>query len=333
LQHKTALEMHRQHFTNDPRLPGVAYGFIISRENGQHILWHDGESARFDTMLALLPEKHTGLFVSYNTPFDARQTLSAFLDHYYPLKEKPSPQPPADFKARAGRFAGSYIPMRVAYSGPQKIVGWLDPVRVSVGNRDLLLRSPLGDQRFAEIEPGLFRQVDGERLLTFQRDNQGSVTHLFWGPLAYFKAAPYQTLEFQLPFVGACLMLFVSTLVVFPVAFLLRWRRGGDTPPGTARAARWLGAVTSALNLALSACLLLLLLDFAQTYIWPTGIVSVIMRLWLLSVPLTVGIVVLAVLAWRGRYWGVAGRVHYTLVALGAVMFVSFLGNWNLIGL
>ena len=51
------------------------------------------------------------------------------------------------------------------------------------------------------------------------------MTHLFWGPIALFKAAWYQTLEFQLPFVVACLVLFVSTLIVFP-AFLVRWRRG-----------------------------------------------------------------------------------------------------------
>ena len=40
----------------------------------------------------------------------------------------------------------------------------------------------------------------------------------------------------------------------------------------------------------------------------------------------------LAVLAWKDRYWGVVGRVHYTLVALAAVVFVRFLNNWNLIG-
>jgi len=42
---------------------------------------------------------------------------------------------------------------------------------------------------------------------------------------------------------------------------------------------------------------------------------------------------VLAALAWKYRYWGVAGRVHYTLVALAAVVFVLFLSNWNLTGL
>jgi hypothetical protein len=50
-------------------------------------------------------------------------------------------------------------------------------------------------------------------------------------------------------------------------------------------------------------------------------------------VPLILGIVVLAVLAWKDRYWSAASRVHYTLVALAAVLFLLFLSNWNLIGL
>jgi hypothetical protein len=73
-------------------------------------------------------------------------------------------------------------------------------------------------------------------------------------------------------------------------------------------------------------------LGFAQTYVWPTETVSTITPLWLLSVPLTLGIVVLGVLAWKDRYWGVAGRVHYALVVLAAVLFLLFLSSWNLIG-
>ncbi len=93
-----------------------------------------------------------------------------------------------------------------------------------------------------------------------------------------------------------------------------------------------LAAITSALNLVLPAWFLLLLLEYAETYVWPTETVSIITRLWLLSVPLTLGVVALAVLAWKDRYWGVVGRMHYTLVALAAVVFVLFLNYWNLIG-
>jgi hypothetical protein len=295
--------MHRQHFAHGPRLPSMAYGFVISGENDRYILWHYGESARFSTMVALLPEVDAGLFVSYNTPFNARETLSAFLDRYYPPEEHPPPQPLPGFPARADRWAGAYIPMRTAHTGPQKIVGWIVPLKVSMDERNLLLRTPFGNQRYAEIELGLLKQVDGERLLGFREDSQGNVTHLFWGPFAYFRATPFHTLNFQLPFIVACLAFFVSTLIVFPVAYLVHRRRGenGKTPRAV-RAARWLAAITGALNLILSGWFLVLLLDYAQTYVWPTEAVSIITRLWLLSVPLTLGIVALAVLGWKDRY-------------------------------
>jgi len=37
-------------------------------------------------------------------------------------------------------------------------------------------------------------------------------------------------------------------------------------------------------------------------------------------------------LAWKDSYWGIVGRVYYTLVTLAAVGFVWFLNNWNLLG-
>ena len=330
LREDTARNMHRQHFTHDPRLSGWTYGFAISRENDQHIIWHDGDSARFQTMLALLPEQDSGLFVSYNTPFDPRETLSAFLDHYYPPREKQPTKPQAALPATADRFAGTYISMRVAHTSPQEIVGWIDPIQVRAASQDLVLHTPFGEERYTEIEADLFEQVNGERRLIFREEGQG--TYLLWGPVALFKAAPHETLGFQLPFAAACLALFASTLIVIPVAYLMRRGRVA-APSRTSSAARWLAAITSALNLLLSGWFLLLLLEYAETYVWPTGAVSTITRLWLLSVPLTLGIVALAASAWRKRYWSVAGRVHYTLVALAAVVFILFLSNWNLIGL
>jgi hypothetical protein len=37
-------------------------------------------------------------------------------------------------------------------------------------------------------------------------------------------------------------------------------------------------------------------------------------------------------LAWKNRYWGIAGRGYYTLVTVAAVAFVWFLNYWNLLG-
>ena len=40
----------------------------------------------------------------------------------------------------------------------------------------------------------------------------------------------------------------------------------------------------------------------------------------------------LIALAWKDGYWGIAGRVHYTLVVLALLSFIWWLNNWNLLG-
>lgn len=52
----------------------------------------------------------------------------------------------------------------------------------------------------------------------------------------------------------------------------------------------------------------------------------------LLAVVLTIGALGFTVLVWRNRYWGVIGRVHYTLVTLMSLAFIWFLNYWNLLG-
>jgi CubicO group peptidase (beta-lactamase class C family) len=332
LESSTATEMHRRQYTPDPRLPGMAYGFINSQANGRRLLLHDGESARFSSVVALLPDEDTGLFVSYNTPYEPFETLSAFMDHFYPPRGE-APEPRANLGGQAESWTGTYVPARAAHTSPQKIVGWLDPLRVRADGDGLRVDSPFGEQRHVVTGPDFFEQVGGEWSLVFR--NEGGEEWLFMGPfpLAYFKVPAYRTLGFQLPLIAACQLLFASALIAFPVAALMRWRRGGARMPRAARVARWLAAIAGALNLVLLAWFVLTLLGFAQTYVWPTQTVTTVARLWLLSVPLALGIALLATLAWKNRFWGVAGRVHYTLVALASVLFVVFLSNWNLIGL
>ena len=41
---------------------------------------------------------------------------------------------------------------------------------------------------------------------------------------------------------------------------------------------------------------------------------------------------VYTVLAWKDSYWGITGRLYYTLVTIASVAFVWFLNYWNLLG-
>ena len=46
----------------------------------------------------------------------------------------------------------------------------------------------------------------------------------------------------------------------------------------------------------------------------------------------TVGVLVFAALSWKHRFWGLFGRLHYSLVALSMVVFIALLGYYNLLG-
>jgi CubicO group peptidase (beta-lactamase class C family) len=102
LEETTTRQMRQRQFTHDPGLSGMGFGFSLLRANGRDIAWHDGEIARTRTVLALLPAQRVGLFVSYNTPtVEEHQTLTAFLDHFYPATDRHPPGSRSTTRPRA----------------------------------------------------------------------------------------------------------------------------------------------------------------------------------------------------------------------------------------
>jgi hypothetical protein len=45
---------------------------------------------------------------------------------------------------------------------------------------------------------------------------------------------------------------------------------------------------------------------------------------------LTIGLLVFTVLAWRGRFWTLIARVHYSCVTLSAMIFAGWATYWAL---
>jgi len=59
---------------------------------------------------------------------------------------------------------------------------------------------------------------------------------------------------------------------------------------------------------------------------------TALFALALVCAALTVGVVISTILAWWGRVFSTGRRVHYTLVALAALLFTWELVYWNLLG-
>ena len=342
LNESTMQQMHSTVYTPDPRLLGTAYGFFDFSDNGQRTIGHSGYIPPMYSLLLLLPDQNLGVFVAYNSEGGEELTNQhlgfqrAFFDHYYPTPAVESIKPPAAFAERAGRFEGSYRMTQGSHTTLEKVAGLFGAVEISdSGDGTLLLATPWFERRFVEVEPLYFRQVDGPFGIVFREDDQGRITHMFtdFTPMfAFEKLNWYETSGFNIALALGCVLMFLSMIPVILIRFIRDRRLSSDRKSASrgARAAYWIIGGISVLNL----------LFVIGTVLWgPTNplfgvsiIYKIVLGVGVLAAVLTVGALVYSVLAWKNSYWGIAARVHYTLVTVAAVAFVWFLNYWNLLG-
>jgi hypothetical protein len=330
--------MQTRQFTNHPQVNRVTYGFAEMTLNGQRMPVHSGSANDecFRSLLALLPDRGIGLFVSYNGEGggDAKwELLQAVLDRIAPTPRPAIVAPPRDFAERHNKYAGSYQSTRVAATTAEKIGALLAPaVTVRVDDGYLLIsglsREPT---HWAELEPYVFRQADGQELVAFRADAQSRITHLFQGnlPIASFRRlAWYEALGLHYAILAGCVALFIITLVVAGISWLRR-RRERSPEPRPARIARRLALLVSTLFLLFLILFVVSLSDLPQ---FPTPLTRTALTAALAASVSTVAVVGFAILAWRRGYWRLIGRIHYSVLALGALAFVWWLGYRNLLG-
>ena len=336
LNETTAKEMHRQHFTHDPRINGVCYGFYEQNLNNQRIIMHNGATIYFHSLLMLVPEQNVGLFVNYNSigPIVPSPELqSAFLNRYYPVPDSPEPQPPSDFQQRAKQFTGSYKSTRSSYTTYEKVLSLTGGYpHVSATNDSLLV----GGKQYVEVEDLFFHEVGGQQTLVFREDSQDRITHMFTGgPTVYIRLKWYETTMFHYTVLVFSLILFLSALVAWPIG-ALRNRLKGEKKAGLpgSRQARWVAWGMSALYVLFLAGLWVIVLSGGiSTILYSVPpLLPYLLVLPLVGAVLTIAALGFTVMAWKNRYWGVAGRVHYTLVTVAALAFIWWLNYWNLLG-
>lgn len=346
LREETAERMHRQLFTPDPRLSGCAHGFVEELHNGQRLLTHSGGTGLFNSLLVLLPESEVGLFVTYNSGGmgnrgeDASSALQqAFIARYYPAPTPPAPTPMAGAAQRAGRFVGTYRYARTQTTTFLKFSQRSLDIHVSVApDGALLRRGPDGvPVRWVEVEPLLFQREEGEpgaNRMAFREDARGRISHLFMETYmaAHEKRPWYEGSRLTNALLATCMGLFLSTLVLWPLTALLRrYKPRAPHARPLDRVARRVAVATSALGLLfLPGLTLVVATTPLLTHVPPT--VKAALALGLVLAVLAACTGVFAVRSWWRSEGSVAERVHYSLVALAAVVFVGWMHVWNLLG-
>jgi CubicO group peptidase (beta-lactamase class C family) len=336
LQESTADLMHRRRFTAHPRLNGLTLGFIEMSRNRVRVIGHGGDTAFFHTLLALVPQHDVGYFVAYNGAEASRardEFHRAFMNRYFPSPELPPVEAPEDFDPSL--FVGTYGPSRRAYTTIDKLASLMG-VQVEAGDGVLITRSPLTDvERWVQVEPLVFRKLAEEEYLVFGADERGRISHLFLDipVISFVRLAWYQAPGFHAALLALFAFVSLTALIGWPLTYLVRRYRGRRALSSTPAqlAARLLGWALAAAGLTF---IVLFAVSLANPFEIVFGIPPLLQgALYLAPVILALGVFVLglAVIAWGRRFWRLAGRVHYTLLASAGLAFVWQLFYWNLV--
>jgi CubicO group peptidase (beta-lactamase class C family)/uncharacterized membrane protein YuzA (DUF378 family) len=344
LQEDTARLMHQQHFTQHPKLPGTGYGFRERLENNLRMIEHLGSLRGYSSLLTLIPDRNVGVFIATNSFQGIHgKFLSQFLDRYFPAAEESTPTPPYAMSDQdLDRFTGTYRDLEYPRHTLAKISAPFKLINIEKGaNHTLTVRRPslffMNNQsnlRLAPVAPMLFQRVNDDAMTAFGMNELGKVAFAFeplWAKIGtYERVSWYERIWFQLALIGFCAVVFLSAVVYLIFVRIQRRKREF----GSDRRAWQLAGLTSILNLVFLVGLPLSLWLYG---IWKLvyGVPAIVVALLcipLLTAILSIGLVLFAVLAWKNQRGSMVSRLHYSLIALAAIVFIPILEYWNLLG-
>lgn len=235
-----------------------------------------------------------------------------------------------------GCTIGNYRSTCFALTTIEKFAGLVSPgVQVSVTASGTLAIVGEGcgatPRQWVEVAPLEFREVDGQDRVVFHKDSQGRITALFLDSLpimGFTKLAWYETNLFSYALLAASLALFVSALVIWPIGWLVNRRKHAPT----VRLAGWAHRLAWGISGLFVLFLILFAIGLADVDNGIAPLAQAALVIALVATALSVGLIVFTGLAWKNRYGGLFGRLHYSLVTVAAVGFVWFLNQWNLLG-
>ena len=349
LSPSSAADMERQHFTEDPRLSGRAYGFYEKRFDGLRVIGHGGDIRGFGSMLTLVPEKRLGFFIAENVdePRFDQAIERRFINRYFPRTRK-STSVVRDSVVDADRVAGSYRLNPYSATTFAKLFTLYWQYRVTPNpDGSIELHYPHHYRpatRWVELQPLYYERPATDNKAVFLAAANGHITEMFTDEEAFDRLRWYAVAHFQVGLVEILLLIFLSSLVLYPAAILrhiARYRSSQSRGQGSsdrrlpfgATLARWTAASAAALVIFF---ILGFLEAFRRTDLWDFAYgVPRVFRELLLIPPLTAvlaaAVVIFSVCAWPKPWWGVFARVHFTILAGAGIVWVWFLIYWNLL--
>ncbi|NOU87383.1 serine hydrolase [Paenibacillus sp. LMG 31460] len=167
--------MHTYHIFADPTIPITTVGFegyFNNLMNGQHVILKGGNVPGHSSLIAILPERNTAFYMSYNN--DSMMSLEvyeAFMNHYFPKtgKTQPSTYMPVSEQA-AQAYIGLYKNTRVHALRTQ----------ISYADGNLLMETgTTGKHTLRMVHPLLFEDEAGNKM-AFKKDESGNIAYFYY---------------------------------------------------------------------------------------------------------------------------------------------------------
>lgn len=342
LKPETMSLMQSPLITYNPRVNRILHGFLEMNQNGLRIFGHGGDIPGFHSLLALIPEKELGIFISFNSEVPSLaydKTLEEFVDHFFPAADsvpqvKPSLQ-------NASRVAGSYRNMRSSYTSLEKVRGLLEqyyykaqPDGTLIGGLEMMGMKPLGERQYVEVESLVFQQVGGHDVVVFIEDENGNITHAANNLIltqAYERYSWYENPAVHMILWGVSYLVLISFLIVSVIRALIK-RKTKNSQLAPARAAQAFLVLASLFAIVFLILLYSATQDYFQYVIGNVSLYIVAFSFSTITAIATPFIVYLTILIWKRRIWKPLRRLHYTLGAAAITTLTLSFWVWNLIG-
>lgn len=306
LRPETLTLMHARHFSQHPSLPGVTYGFWESDYFGHHALYHAGGVRGFGSLLYLMPDERTGIFVVNNGNDQSLgyAVVDAIAGELFPHDTPPASTGPDAVAQRLGRYRF----LRHARTTIER----LGLLRAPEGEAflDVSHRLHLGEYTFVPDDRGAWRASGSyERAALLEGGKYAAIDTDVLERVPWWDQLATQ----ELAFVALCIV-FITTLVPKRGAPLTL----ASVPPPSTPPAR-LARLVAAINLTFVVALAIAFVSIGPGDIWfgyPWPLYT-ILALPLIAAVCTLPLLLLAPLS---------------RVVFAEVGFLALLWHFNLVG-
>ncbi|MFI7443650.1 serine hydrolase domain-containing protein [Nonomuraea indica] len=332
--------MQGRRFGNAEGTPGMGYGFQEYSRNGRRLVVHRGNIPGYFAILALVPDRGIGIYASYNGsgvggPESVWKLVNAFADRFAPAA--PPAATPSGPLPDPARYAGNYRPAQAADTDDLgRLAGLTGAVTVSAGGGGTLTTTGAvthgtpETRHWTQVSPGLFQEKGGYRRLSFGEDGLLAGENPI-GPLE--RLSWHQSPPVQLGLLGGALAVLLLSALGWPVASAVRRIRGRTVKaPRLAALPGWATAVLAVASAGTVVATFADQSNLTAFFLGGSPLLTAVHTLPVLAAVTTCATLAATALAWRRRWWSLAGRVHHTGVALAAVAYLAVAASYNLLG-